>query len=188
MWFIDRHPMRVFKWTPDFDPFFESPIAALWCNLVGLLIHLFEKSALFAIGSLLGVPIQVDHDIISQSRLSFARICIEIDISKAPREEVILVFQGKEVRQPVKWDQIPLHCHECKHVGHTNDVCYVNGQRPRPLRRDFPSYAEKKRVNEEVLAEEGKGESERGGAGKVDDLVQNVIPGQEGKGEAVDGL
>ena len=22
VWFIDRHPMRVFKWTPDFDPFF----------------------------------------------------------------------------------------------------------------------------------------------------------------------
>ena len=32
VWFIDRHPMRVFKWTPKFDPFFESPIAAIWCN------------------------------------------------------------------------------------------------------------------------------------------------------------
>lgn len=50
VWFIDRHPMRVFKWTPEFDPFFESPITPIWCNLVGLPIHLYERSALFAIG------------------------------------------------------------------------------------------------------------------------------------------
>ena len=61
VWFVDRHPMRVFKWSPDFDPFFESPIAPIWCNLVGLPIHLFERSALFAIGGLLGTPIQVDY-------------------------------------------------------------------------------------------------------------------------------
>lgn len=54
LWFIDRHLMRVFKWSPNFDPFFESPITAVWCNLIGLPIHLFEKSALFAIGSQLG--------------------------------------------------------------------------------------------------------------------------------------
>lgn len=94
VWFIERHPMRVFKWTPDFDPFFESPIAAVWCNLVGLPIHLFEKSALFAIGGLLGTPIQVDHDTISKRRLSFARLCIEIDISKSQMEETVIDIQG----------------------------------------------------------------------------------------------
>ena len=102
VWFVDRHPMRVFRWTPEFDPFFESPIAAVWCNLVGLPIHLFEKSALFAIGGLLGEPLQVDHATITHSRLSFARLCIEIDISKTPVEEIVLDLQGREIRQIVK--------------------------------------------------------------------------------------
>ena len=106
VWFIDRHPMRIFKWTPDFDPFFESPIAPVWCNLVGLPIHLFERSALFAIGGLLGTPIQVDYATISQKWLSFARICIEIDISKAPPEEIVIDIQGREIRQKVKWDTL----------------------------------------------------------------------------------
>ncbi|XP_042034801.1 uncharacterized protein LOC121781156 [Salvia splendens] len=87
VWFIDRHPMRVFKWTPDFDAYCESPIAAIWCNLIGLPIHLFDQSALFAIGKLLGTPIQVDRATANKTRLSFARICVEIDITKPPPEK-----------------------------------------------------------------------------------------------------
>ncbi|XP_047942834.1 uncharacterized protein LOC125189615 [Salvia hispanica] len=181
VWFIDRHPMRVFKWTPEFDPFFESPIAAMWCNLVGLPIHLFEKSALFVIGSLLGDPIQVDHATISQTRLSFARLCIQIDISKTPMEEIILVLQGREVRQAVKWDRIPLYCHDCKHVGHTSDVCYANGQRPRPMKREFQHFAEKNREKEDGILGKEMGVEEGSVAGRerafVPDASQVVLPG-----------
>ncbi|XP_042009095.1 uncharacterized protein LOC121757645 [Salvia splendens] len=137
VWFIDRHPMRVFKWTPDFDAYCESPIAAIWCNLIGLPIHLFDQSALFAIGKLLGTPIQVDRATANKSRLSFARICVEIDITKPPPEEIILDICGREMVQQVKWDKIPSYCRECKHVGHKSDLCYAAGRGERPLKRNF---------------------------------------------------
>ncbi|XP_042045665.1 uncharacterized protein LOC121791916 [Salvia splendens] len=137
VWFIDRHPMRVFKWSPDFDAYCESPIAAIWCNLIGLPIHLFDQAALFAIGKLLGTPIQVDRATANKARLSFARLCIEIDITKPPPEEIILDICGRELVQQVKWDKIPSYCHECKHVGHTGEVCYAAGKGVRPPKRNY---------------------------------------------------
>ncbi|XP_042009085.1 uncharacterized protein LOC121757635 [Salvia splendens] len=137
VWLIDRHPMRVFKWSPDFDTYCESPIVAIWCNLIGLPIHLFDQSALFAIGKLLGTPIQVDRATANKSRLSFARICIEIDITKPPPEEIILDICGQETVRQVRWDKIPSYCQECKHVGHASDVCYATGKRERPPRRNY---------------------------------------------------
>lgn len=148
VWFIHMHPMRVFKWTLEFDPFFESPIAAIWCKLVGLRIHLFQRSGLFAIGGLLGTSILADHDTIAQKRLSFARICVEIDISKSPSEEIVIDIQGKKFRQRVKWDRIPQYCQECKHVGHSREVYYANGTRKKPPRRDYNNLYAKKQQSE----------------------------------------
>ncbi|XP_042029130.1 uncharacterized protein LOC121776068 [Salvia splendens] len=132
--FIDRHPMRVFKWSPDFDAYCESLVAAIWCNLIGLPIHLFDHAALFAIGKLLGNPIQVDRAMANKSRLSFARISVEIDITKPPPEEIIC---GRETIQQVKWDKIPAYCMECRHVGHRSEVCYAAGKAERPLKRNY---------------------------------------------------
>ncbi|KAL1531388.1 peroxidase [Salvia divinorum] len=137
VWYIEHHPMRVFKWTPDFDPFFEIPIVALWCNILALPVHLFEESALIAIGNLLGHAVQVDRATISRSRVSFARICVEVDISQHIPEEISLDIAGKRVTLKVKWDKIPLYCGECRHVGHNADNCYAFGRRPMPPKRDY---------------------------------------------------
>ncbi|KAL1533961.1 peroxidase [Salvia divinorum] len=137
VWYVEHHPMRVFKWTPDFDPFFEIPIVALWCNILALPVHLFEESALIAIGNLLGHAVQVDRATISRSRVSFARICVEVDISQSIPEEISLDIAGKRVTLKVKWDKIHLYCGECRHVGHNADNCYAFGRRPMPPKRDY---------------------------------------------------
>ncbi|KAL0448788.1 UNVERIFIED_CONTAM: hypothetical protein Slati_1435200 [Sesamum latifolium] len=48
-WTFDNFHMRVFKWSPDFDPQTESPIAPVWIKLPGLPVHLFEKKCAFHI-------------------------------------------------------------------------------------------------------------------------------------------
>lgn len=118
VWYINRHPMRVFKWTSQFDFYCESPVAAIWCNLIALPIHLYDTAALFAICKLLGTLIQINHATSIKTRLSFARICVEIDITKAPTEEIILDIYGRETIFHVRWDKIPPYCSECRHVGH----------------------------------------------------------------------
>ncbi|XP_042038360.1 uncharacterized protein LOC121784261 [Salvia splendens] len=135
-WYVDVHPMRVFKWAPDFDTFFESPIVSVWCNIIDIPAHLYEESAIMAIGNLLGKPLQADHATIHQSRLSFARICVEIDISIPPPEEIILNIRGKDSRYNVAWDRFPLFCANCKHVGHVKEDCHASGRKNRVGGRD----------------------------------------------------
>ncbi|XP_041999839.1 uncharacterized protein LOC121749325 [Salvia splendens] len=165
VWFVDRHPMRVFPWTPDINPYFEIPIAAVWCNLLGLPINLFEKSALFAIGGMLGTYIQIGHATATQTRLSYARICVEIDISKPPIEEIIVDMMGREMVQKIIWDKIPMYCRECRHVGHASSTCYANGKREKPMKWDYhtPRYSNPSKTHNYQPNQPVAGRSEQGG-------------------------
>ncbi|XP_047978997.1 uncharacterized protein LOC125220907 [Salvia hispanica] len=180
VWYVDRHPMRVFRWSPEFNPYFETPIAAVWCNLVGLPIHLFEKSALFTIGGMLGNPIQVDHATASQTRLSFVRICVEIDISNPPTEEFIIDIMGREVVQKVIWDKIPLFCRECHYVGRSSSACYANGQRERPMKRNYhtPRHNNSAETQQQSRYQPVAGEND---SGKIatHQKVQTEVPNQD---------
>ncbi|KAL1554436.1 hypothetical protein AAHA92_14993 [Salvia divinorum] len=129
--------MRVFKWTFDFDSFFETPIAAVWYNLHALTIHYYDDSMLFSIRKLFGEPIQVDHNIATRARLSYARICVEIDISKPVPEKYMIRVEEKDVTLQVKCDKVPQYCSSCKHVGHLEEHCYAFGKRPAPPKKDF---------------------------------------------------
>ncbi|KAL0295772.1 UNVERIFIED_CONTAM: hypothetical protein Sangu_3185500 [Sesamum angustifolium] len=46
--------MRVFKWTPTFNPREESPIVPVWVRLPKLQIQFFDRETLFSIARLLG--------------------------------------------------------------------------------------------------------------------------------------
>ncbi|VFQ77897.1 unnamed protein product [Cuscuta campestris] len=44
--FNGANPMRLFRWTPDFNTETETSIASVWISLPGLPIHFFDKAAL----------------------------------------------------------------------------------------------------------------------------------------------
>lgn len=91
LWMIEGSPMRVFKWTPDFDSRVESSVTPVWIGLPELPLHLFHKKALFEITSLIGKPLKVDKPTADQTRPSIARVCVELDLLKDRVEEIALV-------------------------------------------------------------------------------------------------
>ncbi|KAK4384597.1 hypothetical protein Sango_3045000 [Sesamum angolense] len=74
-WTFDSFHMRVFKWTPNFDPQIESPIAPVWIRLPALPVHLFEKNALFTLATKIGKPLRMDEPTADLSR-PVARVCV----------------------------------------------------------------------------------------------------------------
>ncbi|KAL0329325.1 UNVERIFIED_CONTAM: hypothetical protein Sradi_4919200, partial [Sesamum radiatum] len=60
IWFVDGFPMRVFKWTPTFNPREESPIVSVWVCLPELPIQFFDREALFSKARLLGTSLRTD--------------------------------------------------------------------------------------------------------------------------------
>ncbi|KAK4383740.1 hypothetical protein Sango_2747900 [Sesamum angolense] len=98
-WIFDSFHMRVFKWTLDFDPQIESPIAPVWIHLPGLPVHLFEKNALFTLATKIRKPLRMDEPTADLSRPDLARVCVEIDVTSPKVQAVHLQIEGKTYRQ-----------------------------------------------------------------------------------------
>ncbi|KAL0462618.1 UNVERIFIED_CONTAM: hypothetical protein Slati_0149400 [Sesamum latifolium] len=72
-WMFDGFHMRVFKWSPNFDPQIESSIIPVWIMLPELSVHLFEKHALFKLAAKIGKPLRMDEPTADMSRPDLAR-------------------------------------------------------------------------------------------------------------------
>ncbi|KAL0287588.1 UNVERIFIED_CONTAM: hypothetical protein Sangu_2685800 [Sesamum angustifolium] len=124
MWFVDGFPMRVFKWTPTFNPREESPIVPVWVRLPELPIQFFDREALFSIARLLGTPLRTDVSTTTLVRPSVARVCVEINSLEPLKTEIGLGFGTEVFIQPLIYKRLPKYCGTCKHLGHTEDECY----------------------------------------------------------------
>lgn len=82
------------------------------------------------IGSILGVPLFADECITKQLRVSFARVLIELDVTKKLHKNVLLEDpNGRCMEQPVYYEWLPLFCTKCQIVGHE---CKQQQHRPKP--------------------------------------------------------
>ncbi|KAL0334278.1 UNVERIFIED_CONTAM: hypothetical protein Sangu_1584000 [Sesamum angustifolium] len=135
IWYLHGYPMRIFKWSPTFTPGQESSVVPVWACLPELPAHLFHKNALFTIASMIGTPLQIDDFTFNQSKLSKARICVEIDVTHSLMEEFDILIHGTTITQKVEYEQVPHYCRLCKHVGHQDTECYSKGNATKPHRR-----------------------------------------------------
>ncbi|KAL0356478.1 UNVERIFIED_CONTAM: putative ribonuclease H protein [Sesamum radiatum] len=110
----------------------KSSIVPIWVSFPELPAHLFCKDALFSVASMIGSPLQVDTLTLNKSKLSQARVCVEIDLLKPIIEEFDLLVNGVTIVQKVVFEQLPEYCSLCKHVGHKDVNCFSKGNAPRP--------------------------------------------------------
>ncbi|KAL0404117.1 UNVERIFIED_CONTAM: hypothetical protein Sradi_2052500 [Sesamum radiatum] len=115
--------MRIFKWTPDFNPRIESSIALVWIRLPELPVHLFPKKGLFEIASLIGSPLKLDEPTADGFRPSMARVCVEIDLMKPRPASIWIGTEGKYFSQQVLYECCPKYCTQCRHLGHSIEEC-----------------------------------------------------------------
>ncbi|KAL0433840.1 UNVERIFIED_CONTAM: hypothetical protein Slati_2718300 [Sesamum latifolium] len=105
IWYLQGYPMRIFKWSPTFTPGQELSVIPIWACLPDLPAHLFSKKALFSIAGMIGIPLQIDEFTLNQSKLSKARVCVEIDLTKPLMEEFDLLIYGTTISQRVEYEQ-----------------------------------------------------------------------------------
>ncbi|KAL0284275.1 UNVERIFIED_CONTAM: hypothetical protein Sangu_2835900 [Sesamum angustifolium] len=132
IWYLKGFLMRVFKWSPTFTPDQESSIVPVWVSFPELPAHLFHKDAIFSIASIVGTPLQMADTTYNQSKLSRARVCIEIDLLKPLLEEFDIQIQDRKIIQKIEYGKIPHYCSLCKHVGHQALECYSKGDASKP--------------------------------------------------------
>ncbi|XP_048502800.1 uncharacterized protein LOC125498608 [Beta vulgaris subsp. vulgaris] len=113
-------PLIVKQWTASFDFHKEVlKVIPIWVRLPNLPLNCWSDDSLSRIGSLLGVPIYADECTTKIFRVSFARILVEMDVTKEiPKVLTIEDPSGKVFSQQVIYDWLPAYCNKCQVIGH----------------------------------------------------------------------
>ncbi|KAG9445382.1 hypothetical protein H6P81_016722 [Aristolochia fimbriata] len=146
-WFVKGHPMKVFKWTPSFQPSAAEPsLAAVWVSFPALPVVFYHEELLFPIASLLGRVFAVDEPTKNLTRTNVARACVEVDLLKElPRRVFIRIGDGG-FWQDVRYEKLPSYCTGCSVQGHSSQKCKFrrNGDSGQMKKRSLHSEIDRK--------------------------------------------
>lgn len=80
--------MKILKWTTNFKLTADSTLAQVWINLPDLPWHYYKWDALCRIVSPIETPLFMDKATSSKTRLTTAKLRVEIDMDKPVIHEV----------------------------------------------------------------------------------------------------
>lgn len=117
--------LYMWPWIMNFVPERETFSSVLvWVRIYSLALDYWHTKLLSAIGNKLGCFVKAFEATRRGKYTSFARICVEMDLSRALPDEVILEFFDEEWVQIIDYEHIPFRCYRSHEHGH--------------LFRDFP--------------------------------------------------
>ncbi|KAJ9184836.1 hypothetical protein P3X46_004523 [Hevea brasiliensis] len=112
---VAGHYLTVHQWHPNFDPdLAQIEKAMLWVRVPNLPIEYYSHTFLWRLGQRIGVPIHIDDTTLSVSRGKFARMCVEVDLSKT----LLSKFKFQRRIRKIEYEGINLICFECGVYGH----------------------------------------------------------------------
>ncbi|CAH9090426.1 unnamed protein product [Cuscuta europaea] len=105
----------------DDEEFLKVPI---WVKLPNLPLQLWNEEAMSEVASMIGTPLTTDRITQERANHNFARVLIEVDVSKPPPllVPIRLPFQ-KVFNQRVVYETFPNYCFHCKKYGHHPFIC-----------------------------------------------------------------
>ncbi|XP_048493457.1 uncharacterized protein LOC125494005 [Beta vulgaris subsp. vulgaris] len=149
-------PMIVKKWIATFDFHNEIlKVVPIWVRLPNLSLNCWSENSLSRIGSLLGVPVYADECTTKTLRISFARIPVEIDVTKEILYEIAIEDPtGATFKQKVVYDWLPEFCKKCQVIGHN---CEANTKAPAKwLKKWVPKKKIETVISKEQIPEEAQ--------------------------------
>jgi len=111
--------LYMWPWMMNFLPERETFTSVLvWVRLCSLPLDYWQTESLAAIGNKLGWFIKASKATRRGKYTSFARICMEMDLSRALMDEVLLEVFDQEWVQTVNYEHIPFRYRRCREHGH----------------------------------------------------------------------
>lgn len=123
-WFFFGKPFILQKWTPDFIPKREEfPSIPLWIKIWNLPLSLWTPEGISKLASCVGIPLAVDALTVAKTRLTFARICVQVTSSSPFPEEIYYSVDDKTFPLRVQYDWKPESCSQCGSIMHPPSLC-----------------------------------------------------------------
>jgi len=139
-WFWGRAGLFITPWFPEFDAntmvVTKMPV---WVRLPNLPLPYWHHLVLEDIGNLLGRFIKSDKERQDKGLFTYARICVEIDLSKGLPDRIHLKHESFIWLQRLDYENTAFRCRFCHMTGHLQDTC--------PLAKKFPKKKKGPRTN-----------------------------------------
>ncbi|XP_026409193.1 uncharacterized protein LOC113304326 [Papaver somniferum] len=101
----------------------ELKSVPVWMNLRKVPIHLWNAKGLSMIASGIGTPICSDKHTLERTRMSYARVCVEMDVTSDFPSFIPILFDGKELEISVEYTWKPPRCQACATFSHSSAKC-----------------------------------------------------------------
>jgi len=122
---VQGKPLVLKPMPPYFD--FGKPDMSsvpVWVRLLNLPLECWSPACLSKISSVIGKHIRCDDLTLSMSRVSFARVMVEVTLTDdLPHSISLSMPDGTIINQKVIYEYKPRFCSFCCITGHTSNVC-----------------------------------------------------------------
>ena len=126
-WHLAGRPFILRAWRPGMDMLdIQLSTIPIWVKFFNIPLEYWTSTSLGYIASTVGIPLHLDALTENQSRLSFARICVEVGADcEFPKSILLDRGNGKYSNIRIEYPWIPQCCSECKRFGHSLVNCQV---------------------------------------------------------------
>lgn len=90
----------------------------MWVKLFHVPMEYWDFEGLSRIASLIGTPLFIDNLTSSGTRISFARVCVEVNVESTLPQSFFVKCEEEVVEIRVKYQGLPAKCEHCKVFGH----------------------------------------------------------------------
>lgn len=119
------HYLTVTKWRPYFNPSNAAINKTLvWIRLPNLLAELFDYSLLMDVGNMVGKAVKVDENTLTVNRGRYARICVELDLTKT-LIPMVKVNGPENLLHRIEYERLHAVCFKCGRFGHKEEECGI---------------------------------------------------------------
>jgi hypothetical protein len=94
-----------------------------WVRILGLPQEYWRPKILFSIAGGVGVPISLDERTTNRTFGHYARVLVEIDLSKKLYHQILVQREGYSFPVDLKFEKLPSFCSFCQCIGHTLEEC-----------------------------------------------------------------
>lgn len=139
---LQNMKLDLLPWSSSQGPFEWPNLHPVWIRIYGIPYHCWSPNILSLLASSIGYLLRLDDITASQKLLTFARILVNIDLSRPKHSAIKVDLEGEEeVLLLVSYENLP--CSHCLSPGHSESSCnYVpstsklNSTRPEPHIRE----------------------------------------------------
>ncbi|KAF7120978.1 hypothetical protein RHSIM_Rhsim13G0137500 [Rhododendron simsii] len=123
-WHFGGKLLILKKWHPEMQLVKEQMARVpIWAQFYNVPLVLWNEGGLSHLASAVGVPLYADDLTESRQRLSYAKICVEVDVGSELPDTVVVECTGEQVTVGVRYPWKPVKCLECHLFGHNADHC-----------------------------------------------------------------